>query len=123
MEHAMRIPTHPTLIQRMLDSRLKKVAAAKPVLAASFVSFEIRCGKPSCACNHGGPKHRTQHVTFKEPGQKTRSVFVPKDLIQDVQSWIQEHRRIKQLLHEIHLLTLAKIRTHVQNRRRKHDRP
>ena len=119
----MRIPNHPTLIQRMLQCRLKKVAAAKPVLAASFVSFEHCCGKTTCACYQGGPKHRSQHVTFKEPGQKTRSVFVPKDLIEEVQSWIEHHRRLKKLLHEIHLLSLALIRTHAKHRQRKKDRP
>ena len=119
----MRIPNHPTLVHRMLNSRLKKVAAAKPVLAASFVAFEHCCGQPSCACHHGGPKHRSQHVTCKERGQKTRSVFVPKDLIKDVRSWIEEHRRLKQLLREIHLLSLALIRTHAQHRRRKKGRP
>lgn len=119
----MRIPNHPTRIQRMLQSRLKKVAAAKPVLAASFVSFEHCCGKPTCACARGGPKHRGQHVTCKEPGQKTRSVFVPKDLIQEVQSWIEQHRKLKKLLHEIHLLSLALIQTHAKHRQRKKDRP
>ena len=118
----MRIPQHPTLIRRMLDSRLKKVAPTRPVLAASFVQFYHRCGQAGCSCHSGGPKHLSQHLTFKERGQKTRSVYVPKDLIKDVRSWIEEHRRLKQLLQEIHQLTLALVRTHVQHRKRKKGR-
>jgi hypothetical protein len=119
----MHIPEHPTLIRRMLDSRLKKLAPKRPVLAASFVEFRHRCSSAKCPCHHGGPLHPSQHLTYKEPGQKTRSVYVPKDLIQEVRSWIDEHRRLKQLLQEIHHLTLALVRTHVRQRRQKQGRP
>ena len=118
----MRIPKHPTLIRRMLDSRLKKIAAKRPVLAATFVQFEYHCSSPSCPCHYGGPKHPSQHVTYKESGQKTRSIYVPKDLIKDVQSWIKEHHRLKTLLQEINQLTLALIRTHAQHQKRKKGR-
>src|SRR5262245_25474770 len=120
---AMRVPARPNLIRRMLDARLKRLKPRGPVLAASFVAFEHRCAAPQCACQHGGPLHSSQHVTFKERGQKTRSVYVPKDLVKDVRSWIDEHRRLKQLLHEIQQLTLALVRTHVTQRRRKKVRP
>jgi hypothetical protein len=118
----MRVPDHPTLIRRMLDSRLKKVAVTGPVLAASFVQFYNTCSNRACACHHGGPKHLSQHFTFKEPGQKTRSVYVPKDLVKDVQSWIKEHRRLKKLLQEIQQLTVALVRSHAQHRKRKKGR-
>lgn len=119
----MEIPSHPTLIRRMLECRLKKLAPKGPVLAASFVEFQHRCASAKCACHHGGPLHPSQHLTYKQPGQKTRSVYVPKDLVKDVRSWIDEHRRLKQLLHEIQQLTLALVRTHVRQRRQKRGRP
>jgi hypothetical protein len=118
----MRVPDHPTLIRRMLDGRLKKLAAASPVLAASLNAYTHRCGRSACRCHHGGPLHSGQHVTFKGPGNKTRSVYVPKDLVPEVQAWIAEHKRLKQLLHEIHLLSLALIRTHARHRRRQAGR-
>ena len=119
----MRVPEHPTLIRRMLDGRLKKLAPASPVLAASLNAFTHRCGKPQCRCHHGGPLHSGQHLTFKEPGNKTRSVCVPKDLLPEVRAWIAEHKRLKRLLHEIHLLSLALVRTHARHRRRRAGRP
>ena len=45
------------------------------------------------------------------------------DLLDDVRSWIAEHKRIKSLLDEIHQLTVALIRTHVQHQKRKAGRP
>lgn len=118
----MQIPDHLTQIRRMLASRLRKLAPRRPMLAACFVEFQYRCSSAKCACHHGGPLHPSQHLTYKEPGQKTRSVYVPKDLVKDVQSWIQEHRRLKQLLQEIHHLTLALVRRHAQQRRRQKGR-
>ena len=119
----MRIPDHPNSIRRMLDARLKRLTPRGPILAASFVAFQHRCASPTCTCRQGGPLHSSQHVTFKEPGQKTRSVYVPKDLVKDVRSWIDEHRRLKQLLNEIQQLTLALVRTHVTHKRRQKGRP
>jgi hypothetical protein len=118
----MRIPKHPTLIRRALNSRLKMLASATPILAASLCSYTIRCGRPSCRCHHGGPRHAGQHLTFNEGG-KTRSVYVPKDLVEEVRSWIARHRRLKEVLKEIHQLSVALVRTHSQNRRRKAGRP
>ncbi|HLY65568.1 MAG TPA: DUF6788 family protein [Chloroflexota bacterium] len=118
----MRIPAHPTLIRRMLQARLKKLATATPILAASLSAYTHRCGRPACRCHHGGPLHTGQHLTFKERG-KTRSVYVPKDLLPEVRSWVAQHQRLKLLLKEIHLLSLALVRTHSQDRRRKAGRP
>jgi hypothetical protein len=118
----MRVPDHPTQIRRMLDSRLKQLATRSPILAASLNSYTHRCGRPSCRCQHGGPLHTGQHVTCHEQG-KTRSVYVPKDLLPEVRAWIAEHKRLKRLLHEIHLLSLALIRTHARRRRRQAGRP
>ena len=88
----MRTPDHPTYILRMLQHRLKQLATSSPILAASFGTYTHRCGRPSCRCHHGGPLHTGQHLTSKEGG-KTRSVYVPKQLLPEVRTWLAEHRR------------------------------
>jgi hypothetical protein len=116
----MRVPRHPTNIRRMLDSRVKQMAAHKPVLAASLVSFERRCGKPGCHCA-AGEKHHGHQLTYKVRG-KTRTVYVPVDFTEEVRAWIDEHRRLKRLLQEISQLTLALVRSHAQERKRRRGR-
>jgi hypothetical protein len=106
----------------MLEGRLKQLASAKPVLAASLSLVNKRCGQPSCRCHHGGPLHQAHHLSFKEQG-KTRTVYVPKDLLAEVQSWVAEHQRLKQLLGEISQLTLALVRGHTLHQKRKRGRP
>jgi hypothetical protein len=105
----------------MLQARLKRLTPQLPVLAASFVTAQRRCGKASCCCSSGGPRHTAHQVTFQRHG-KSCSVYVPKDLVPDVQAWIAEHHRIKRLLHEINQLTLALIRTHARHQKRKQGR-
>jgi hypothetical protein len=116
-ECSMRIPEHPPSIRRMIASRLKKVALDSPVLAASFSSYTHRCNRPGCRCRCGGALHTSQQLTCKEDG-KTRSVYVPLDLIPEVRTWIAQYRRHKELLKEIHQLTMALVQTHVRHARR-----
>ena len=117
----MRVPSHPTQIRRMLDSRLKQLVPAGPMLAASLAQVNKRCGQPSCRCHHGGPLHQAHHLTFTEEG-KTRTVYVPQDLLEEVRSWVQEHQRLKTLTHEVSQLTLALIQGHVGHRKRRRGR-
>jgi cell fate (sporulation/competence/biofilm development) regulator YlbF (YheA/YmcA/DUF963 family) len=66
--------------------------------------------------------HPAYHLTYKDNG-KTRTVYVPKDLLREVQSWVAEHQRLKSLLSEINQLTLALVRNHSQDRKRRQGRP
>ncbi len=118
----MRVPEHPTQIRRMLDARLGQLSGGKPVLAASLVQTTKHCGRDGCHCKTGGEPHTAWHLTFKVKG-KTRTVYVPLDLLDEVRSWVEEHKRIKALLAEVHDLSVALVRSHVTNRKRKNGRP
>jgi hypothetical protein len=118
----MRVPEHPTLIRRMLDSRLRQMAPTGPLLAASLAQVQKRCGQPSCRCHRDGPLHQAHHLTLKVDG-KTRTVYVPQGLLQEVQAWVAEYHRLKGLTAEISQLTIALVKSHVQERKRKKGRP
>lgn len=118
----MRVPEHPTQVRRMLDSRLKRLAPTGPLLAASLALVQKRCGQPSCRCHHHGPLHTAHHLTLKVDG-KTRTVYVPQDLLVEVQAWVGEYQRLKGLIAEISQLTLALVQGHVQQQKRKKGRP
>lgn len=116
----MKVPTHPTLIRHMLDARVKKLTAHRPVLSASLVRIAKHCGRQGCRCQRG-EKHVGQYLTFKVSG-KTRTVYVPLDLVEDVRQWIAEGRRLKLLMKETSALAVALVATHVTERRRKAGR-
>jgi hypothetical protein len=118
----MRVPDHPTQIRRMLDGRLKQLTPTGPLLAASLSLVQKRCGQPSCRCHHGGPRHPAHHLTLKVEG-KTRTVYVPQDLLLEVQAWVAEYQRLKALMAQVSQLTLALVQSRVQERQRKKGRP
>ena len=91
----MKIPKRPTLLRRLRDARVRELAARCPPLAASL-------GRQA-----GGGAH----VTWKHRG-KTRTVYVPKDLTEEVTASIREHQRLRRLLREISQLQLVLIRGH-----------
>ena len=117
----MRVPGRPTLIRRILQSRLQQLVPTGPLVAASLNRVSKRCGQPSCSCHHGGPLHQAHHLAFRQAG-KTRTVYVPQDLLAEVQAWVLEYRRIKTLIDEISQLTVALVRGHVRHRRLRRGR-
>lgn len=101
----MRIPKHPTLIRRLRDARVKQLVPRCPPLAASL----------------GHNAAGGAHVTLKVHG-KTRTVYVPKDLTEEVAQCVQEHKRLRRLAGEITALQLALIRAHITTRKRRAGR-
>jgi hypothetical protein len=116
----MRVRRHPSNIRRMLASRLKQVAVAKPILIATLAEVGKVCGKPSCRCRRGF-KHRACQLTFQDQG-KTRALYVPVDFTEEVRSWIAEYHKLQRLLREISDLSLMLVRSHAQERKRRQGR-
>jgi len=117
----MKIRGHPTLIRRMRDARVKKLTAARPVLGGSLVRIAKHCGRPGCHCQTGGEKHVGWYLTRGVDG-KTQTTYVPREMLEEVQGWIQEHRRLKTLMAEIAELNRALIRAYVTERKRRGTR-
>jgi hypothetical protein len=101
----MKLPKHPTLLRRMRDARVKELAPRCPPLAASL----------------GTQRGGGAQLTLKRRG-KTRTVYVPKDLKDEVVAWVAEHRRLKRLLQEITSLQLALIRLYRTEKARRGGR-
>ena len=88
--------------------KLQELGQDRPLVAGSLNRVERRDAR--------GRTTAYFLLTFKESA-KTRSVYVPKDLVKEVQSWIRNHGRVKQLLSEISTLSMAIIQRHVPEKR------
>ena len=117
----MNTPENPKQVRRTLDSRLKQLTPRGPVLLASVVRSARRYGRYGCKCNRGEKHIRTQ-ITFKEGG-KTRSVYVPADLVGEVRQWAAEGRRLQGLLRECSQLAVALLRSKAQAAKGPRRRP
>lgn len=97
------------------EAKLKQLRQVGPLVAASLCRRDVRCGNPHCRCASGA-KHTSWCLTFKRQG-KTRTVHVPRDMVEEVRQWVKEHRRTRQLLAQISENSLQIIRRHVTARR------
>ena len=63
-----------------------------------------------------GRQRMAWQLTFKEDG-KTRTVYVPAELVPEVKLWVKEYKRMKALVHKVTQQNLAIIRRHGAVRR------
>jgi hypothetical protein len=65
-----------------------------------------------CEVRRPGRKPPAWQLTFKQAG-KTRTVYVPRELVREVQQWAKEFKHLKQLVRKVTGQNLAIIRRHV----------
>lgn len=88
----------PRLIQkRELWSR--KLASVGPLVRGSL-----------CTAHRGN--HLAHQLTVSVKG-KTHTVYVPPDMVKEVQAWISNHKRLQRMIKEISKLSMAIIHRHV----------
>jgi len=77
---------------------------------------EIRnkCGKPNCRCA-SGEKHFSYLLTRRENG-KTKTTYVPVELVEEVRGWSVEYHRLKELVNEITALGEEIVKRYVKEK-------
>lgn len=79
---------------------LERIRKIKPFVQASLTITKKRCGNPRCRCAQEGPLHEVALLTWKE-NKRTHTLYVPIELRQEVQRWVQEGKLLKRLAAEI----------------------
>lgn len=111
-------PVSEATLRARIKSRIKELGKAGMFISGSFMRTERKCGSRKCACATGGAKHPCCLLTSKAGG-KTKAVYIPVDMADEVEGWVAEHRRIKAMLKEIDALAERLIKIHVPSRRRR----
>ncbi len=98
----------PTLSNRHTKARdlaLRQIAQLGPFLEGALCQFK----RPGCA-------KPGWHLTYKQRG-RTRTVYVPMELVSDVKSWTRTYKHLKKLIRQVTRHSLGLIRGHVANQR------
>lgn len=109
------------VLEAMIHSRVRQLQARSPLVVASLVEISKHCGREGCHCQ-AGDKHVGHYLTFKVAG-KTKTIYVPQDLVEEVGRWVKEHKRLRKLVQEISRLAVERIQGHVQDKKRRRGRP
>ena len=85
------------------DHLLRKLASIGPLVDGSLVTIARKCDSPGCKCARG-EKHVSRYLTNKAPSEdgaakrmKTKTVYVPVALEEQVRAWADEHQRLKKI--------------------------
>lgn len=97
-------------------AKIKELGNAKPFISGSFIRTSRKCGNPNCQCANGGPKHPCCMLSSKVKG-KTKGIYIPVAIADEVESWVKEHQRIKKILKEIDGMNEQIIRMYVTTSR------
>jgi hypothetical protein len=90
---------------RARQAALRQVAQLGPFVEGSLSPFK----RPGCA-------QPGWHLTFKAHG-RTRTLYVPMELVAQVKQWTQNYRRLKKLIRQVTRHSRALVRGHVANQR------
>lgn len=108
----MRMPKSINTVKRQIAAKIRTLGEAGTFMPGSFVEKRWRCAKPECICNRTGRKHTAFAVTGKVKG-RTKSVYVPVGMADEVKGWVKEYRRVQKTIKEIGALAEQLIRLQV----------
>ena len=88
-------------LRRRRKTLLRKLPSLEAILRGSLIERYKRCGKPGCKCANGpghGPKY---YLSVSKPGVRPEMDYVPQDLKQKAEEYLENYRKIKIILEEL----------------------
>lgn len=91
-----------------LDRIQAELASMGPCLPGSIVVRTGRCGKPACSCHDDPPRlHGPFRSWTRKLAGKTVTRLLSEDQLDEYQAYFDNHRRLKELVHELEDLSMA----------------
>ena len=85
-----------------------ELSAVGLALPGTLIKRRARCGKPRCACHADPPAlHGPYWQWTRKLAGKTITRLVPDDQVASYRQWIDNDRRLRELVAELEALTLA----------------
>lgn len=101
------------VIEQQIRARTKELGGCSISISGSLAKIARKCGRENCRCADDPSARHTAHLLTSKVNGKTKSVYVPVELLEEVDHWVSERKRIKRLLKEIDKLGEQLIRLHV----------
>ena len=93
---------------RQIADELAAIARTGKVLAGSITERRTHCGKPGCRCMAEPPQpHGPYYQWTRKVRAKTIGRWLNADQANDYQTWIANHRRIRELLNRLETIGQA----------------
>jgi len=103
------------ILKKRRDARLKQLNELGPVLQGTITTLKTTCGKANCKCSRG-EKHTSTVLSTKVNG-KTKSLYIPIDMVDDAKKWVAENKKLRRLQKEISGYNEQIIKLYVKTKR------
>jgi hypothetical protein len=106
-------PEHPEREQaRAIARELAKIARTGKVLPGSITERQMRCGSQGCACRQDPPRlHGPYWQWTRKASGKTVGRYLTNKQAHDYQPWLENDRRIRELLARLEAIGIAQLET------------
>ena len=119
--HSYRLERNTRWLIRRRDGLLRRLGRIGPFVDGSIYRMGRTCGnKEHCRCSRG-KKHVSSYLMFKVR-QKSRTLYIPVDLLGEVLTYSKRYRSLKELIRQICDVQKEIVRRHVQEKARHHHR-
>jgi cytochrome c553 len=105
------------VLEERRNAKIRELSQVGPVLQGSISTISVTCGNANCKCARG-EKH-TSNILTKKVNGKTKTVYLPVDMLEEAREWTQEYRRMKKLMKEISDYNEKILKAYVQTNRAK----
>ena len=100
------------VLRQRLEARRRDLDQGGVSVGGSLVRTLRKCGRENCRCAQDPEARHVSHVLTSKVKRRTKVVYVPVDMVEEVRSWVQERRRLKGLLAQMDTLAERLIRSH-----------
>jgi hypothetical protein len=101
-----------------------ELSAVGLALPGTLIQRHVRCGKPRCRCHADPPVlHGPYWQWTRKTGGKTVTRLVADDQLDDYRQWLDNDRRLRELVAELETITLAIADTSPRTRHRNQRKP
>ncbi|HUZ03208.1 MAG TPA: DUF6788 family protein [Thermomicrobiaceae bacterium] len=101
---------------RQIATELARIARSADVLPGTITQRHTRCGKPNCACHHDPPRlHGPYWHWTRKIANKTAGRYLKRDQAEQSQRWIDNDRRLRELLARLEAIGIARLEADQQH--------
>ena len=95
---------------RQIAAELARLARSADVLPGTITQRHTRCGRRNCACHNDPPRlHGPYWHWTRKIANKTVGRYLSKDQAQQSQRWIDNDRRIRELLARLEAIGIQRL--------------
>ncbi len=99
-------PRHLARLEGRRAALLAELHQMPNLMRGIVYQRQRRCGRPTCACAHGGPRHPGLQLNVTVGG-RTRTRYIRQGERRQVEAWIAAYHRLWALVEELTAVNLA----------------